>query len=79
MDNGNNTNILKVRDDRDCIKLIWHEAEDKAESKFTIDATYKPDWCSGDTCTKSELRSRIEPWLPRRRNVKRLLISWSCF
>ena len=40
MDNGNNTNILKVRDDRDCIKLIWHEAEDKAESKFTIDATY---------------------------------------
>ena len=63
MDNGNNTNILKVRDDRDCIKLIWHEAEDKAESKFTIDATYKPDWCSGDTCTKSELRSRIEPWL----------------
>ena len=63
MDNGNNTNILKVRDDRDCIRPIWHEAEDKAESKFTIDATYKPDWCSGDTCTKSELRSRIEPWL----------------
>ena len=63
MDNGNNTNILKVRDDRDCIRLIWHEAEDKAESKFMIDATYKPDWCSGDTCTKSELRSRIEPWL----------------
>ena len=44
MDNGNNTNILKVRDDRDCIRPIWHEAEDKAESKFTIDATYKPDW-----------------------------------
>ena len=63
MDNGNNTNILKVRDDRDCIRPIWHEAEDKAESKFTIDATYKPDWCSGNTCTKSELRSRIEPWL----------------
>ena len=47
MDNGNNTNILKVRDDRDCIRPIWHEAEDKAESKFTIDATYKPDWCFG--------------------------------
>ena len=63
MENGKITNILKVRDDRDFIKLNWHEAEDKADSKFKIDSTYKTDWCSGDSCTKIELRSRIEPWL----------------
>ena len=63
MENGKITNILKVRDDRDFIKLNWHEAEDKADSKFKIDSTYKTNWCSGDSCTKIELRSRIEPWL----------------
>lgn len=59
MEDSKNINILKVRDDRDYIKLIWQEAE----GKFTIDADQKLDWCSGDACTKGDLRSRIEPWL----------------
>lgn len=36
MDNGKNTNILKVRDDRDCIKLIWDEAEDKVNLQLML-------------------------------------------
>lgn len=52
-------NILKVRDDRDYIKLFWQESD----GNFTFESQQKPDWCSDGFCTKSELRSRIEPWL----------------
>ena len=52
-------NILKVRDDRDYIKLFWQESD----ANFTFESQQKPDWCSDGFCTKSELRSRIEPWL----------------
>ena len=52
-------NILKVRDDRDYIELFWQESDDN----FTFESQQKPDWCSDGFCTKSELRSRIEPWL----------------
>lgn len=59
MADGENVNILKVRDDRDYIKLIGGDAE----NKFTIDTNQKVDWCADKACTKSDLRSRIEPWL----------------
>lgn len=59
MNDGKNTNFLKVRDDRDYIKLTWQEAK----NEFVLDINQKPDWCSEGICTKSELRSRIEPWL----------------
>lgn len=59
MSDSTNTNILKVRDDRDYIKLIWQE--DK--NTFKIDIEQKLDWCADDVCTKNELRSRVEPWL----------------
>lgn len=54
-----NKNILKVRDDRDYIVLIRKEDE----KEFSINPIQNPDWCSNSLCTKSELRSRIEPWL----------------
>lgn len=59
MEDSKIANILKVRDDRDYIKLFWQESE----SNFAIESKQKPDWCSDEVCTKSELRSRIEPWL----------------
>lgn len=59
MEDGKNVNLLKVRDDRDCMRLVWK----KDENKFTIDTDQKLDWCADNTCTKSDLRSRIEPWL----------------
>lgn len=59
MSDGKNANILKVRDDRDHIKLIWQDAE----NKFTIDTDQKLNWCADNVCTKSDLRSRVEPWL----------------
>lgn len=52
-------NILKVRDDRNYLELEW----DKSANKFTINSQEHPDWCSEEGCTKSDLRSRIEPWL----------------
>lgn len=52
-------NILKVRDDRNYLELEW----DKSANKFTINSQEYPDWCSEEGCTKSDLRSRIEPWL----------------
>lgn len=59
MEESKNANILKVRDDRDYIKLVWQDTE----NKFSIEADQNLDWCSDNACTKSELRSRIEPWL----------------
>lgn len=59
MSDNKNANIIKVRDDRDYIQLIWQ----KDENKFTIDTDQKLNWCADNMCTKSELRSRIEPWL----------------
>lgn len=52
-------NILKVRDDHDFIKLIWQ----KDGQRFIIETEQSLDWCSENTCTKNDLRSRIEPWL----------------
>jgi hypothetical protein len=59
MGDSKTANILKVRDDRDYIKLYWQESD----VNFTFESQQKPDWCSDGICTKSELRSRIEPWL----------------
>ena len=59
MGDSKTANILKVRDDRDYIKLFWQESD----ANFTFESQQKPDWCSDGFCTKSELRSRIEPWL----------------
>lgn len=59
MEDGKKVNVLKVRDDRDYLNLFWQESE----NNFTIETKQKLDWCSGEACTKSELRSRIEPWL----------------
>ncbi|MFC1238380.1 SIR2 family protein [Treponema vincentii] len=58
-DDSKNANVLKVRDDHDYIKLIWQNNE----NQFTIKSDQKLDWCADNVCTKSELRSRIEPWL----------------
>lgn len=52
-------NILKVRDDRNYLELEW----DQSANKFTINSKENFDWCSEEGCTKSDLRSRIEPWL----------------
>lgn len=52
-------NILKVRDDRNYLELEWNQSE----NKFIIDSQEHLDWCSEEGCTKSDLRSRIEPWL----------------
>ena len=52
-------NILKVRDDRNHLELEW----DQSANKFTINSKENFDWCSEEGCTKSDLRSRIEPWL----------------
>ena len=52
-------NILKVRDDRNYLELEWNQSA----NKFIIDSQEHLDWCSEEGCTKSELRSRIEPWL----------------
>lgn len=52
-------NILKVRDDRNYLELEWNQSE----NKFIIDSQEHLDWCSEERCTKSDLRSRIEPWL----------------
>lgn len=52
-------NILKVRDDRNYLELEWNQSE----NKFIIDSQEHFDWCSEEGCTKSDLRSRIEPWL----------------
>lgn len=52
-------NILKVRDDRNHLELEW----DQSANKFTINSKENFDWCSEAGCTKSDLRSRIEPWL----------------
>ena len=52
-------NILKVRDDRNYLELEWNQSE----NKFIIDSQEHLDWCSEKGCTKSDLRSRIEPWL----------------
>lgn len=59
MASNTNINIIKVRDDRNFIKLVWQDDE----KHFKFESEQKIDWCSGDNCTKSELRSRIEPWL----------------
>jgi len=59
MENSKNANILKVRDDHKYIELFWQESD----GNFKIASEQKPDWCSDGVCTKSELRSRIEPWL----------------
>lgn len=59
MSNDTNANILKVRDDRDYLKLIWQDSE----SKFELDTDQGLDWCDNNACTKLDLRSRIEPWL----------------
>ena len=52
-------NILKVRDDHDFIKLVM---EDDGQ-KFKIETEQNVDWCPEKTCSKSDLRSRVEPWL----------------
>ena len=52
-------NILKVRDDRNYLEFEWNQSE----NKFIIDSQEHLDWCSEKGCTKSDLRSRIEPWL----------------
>lgn len=52
-------NILKVRDDRNYLELEWNQSA----NKFIIDSQEHLDWCSEEGCTKSDLRSRIEPWL----------------
>lgn len=56
---NDNANFLKVRDDRDYLELDWRE-NDKF---FSIKSELEQDWCSDNSCTKGELRSRIEPWL----------------
>lgn len=55
----NKRNILKVRDDHDCIELILQDDG----KQFSVKAEQSLDWCSDGTCTKNDLRSRIEPWL----------------
>ena len=52
------TNILKVRDDRSYLELKKID-----ENRFEITFNEQPNWCSGNGCTKSDLRARIEPWL----------------
>ncbi len=52
-------NILKVRDDRNYLELEW----DQSANEFTINSQENFGWCSEGKCTKSDLRSRIEPWL----------------
>lgn len=54
-----NKNILKVRDDFDCLELIWQDEK----KKFSLESKQKVSWCPDGFCTKSELRSHIEPWL----------------
>lgn len=62
-----NENILKVRDDHDYITLSGQDSNGnftiKSQQKPDCKSEQKPDWCSDGVCTKSELRSRIEPWL----------------
>jgi hypothetical protein len=55
----NKRNILKIRDDHDFIELILQDDG----QRFRIETEQSLDWCSENTCTKNDLRSRIEPWL----------------
>ena len=54
----NKRNILKIRDDHDFIELILQDDG----QRFRIETEQSLDWCSENTCTKNDLRSRIEPW-----------------
>ena len=52
-------NIVKVRDDDTPSRFFPSEEAEE----FTFENGKKPAWCSEETFSKHELRTRIEPWL----------------